>query len=548
MDCVRGFIFWTSQINLPIASVLMKIARYIRLMKIIFCIFISSVCFGQSFDLIIRHGKILDGTGNAWYYQDIGIKDGKIKSIGKLNEQAAKVLDATGLIVSPGFIDVHAHIESGIFDRPAAENYLYDGVTTVITGNCGSSADDVAVFFHQLDSMHTGINVASLVGHNTVRRLVMGLDDRLATDDEQSRMEAMVKDQMQKGAVGLSTGLIYLPGMYSNTNEVIGLARAAATENGVYASHIRNEENHVIDAINEAINIGKSANIPVEISHFKVSHKANWGRSIETIALVENARRQGYDITIDQYPYTASSTNLGVRLPDWALSGGQDSLARRIDDPVLHKKIIDGILDQMKSYHYKDFSFAVVANYAADTTYNGKSITEINLLKKRKHKAKFEAETILDLMKSGGAQMVYHGMDEEDVKRIIQVPYDMIGADAGVPVPFKSMPHPRAYGTNARVLGRYVRDLKLIRIEDAIRRMTSLAAQKFQLKDRGLIKEGMAADIVIFDPNTINDKATFEKPHQYSIGMNYVLVNGKLEIEDGKYNGELNGQVIRKMQ
>ena len=300
--------------------------------KIVFALYILPVfAFAQQYDLVISNGKIIDGTGNSWFYGDVAVKDGKIVYVGKINNvTATKVINAKGLVVAPGFIDVHAHIESGIFENPTADNYIYDGVTTVITGNCGGSADDLKNFFWRIDSMKTSINVASLVGHNTVRRQAMGLDNRLATADEQKKMEELVAQAMKDGAVGLSTGLIYLPGMYSNTEEVIGLAKSVVNYNGVYASHIRNEENGVKDAINEAINIGKAANIPVEISHFKVSGPANWGRSKETLPLIEAARKEGYDVTIDQYPYSASSTNLGIRLPDWALAGGQDSLKKRI--------------------------------------------------------------------------------------------------------------------------------------------------------------------------------------------------------------------------
>jgi N-acyl-D-amino-acid deacylase len=499
----------------------------------------------QDYDIIIRNGKIIDGTGNSWYNSDIAVKNGKIISIGKLSGATAnKIIDAKGLIVAPGFIDVHGHIEGGVFERPTAENYIYDGVTTVVTGNCGGSDDDLKNFFWRIDSMKTSINVASLVGHNTVRRLAMGLDNRSATLDEQKKMEELVAQAMKDGAVGLSTGLIYLPGTYSNTEEVIGLAKSAAAYNGIYASHIRNEENGVVDAINEAINIGKSANIPVQISHFKVSGPANWGRSKETLSLVENARKEGYDVTIDQYPYTASSTNLGIRLPSWALAGGNDSMKKRIADPAIHKQIINEMLASQKKYKYKNYSYAYVAQHRADTSFNGKNISEINKLKGRKAKPKLEAETILDMMVAGGAQMVYHSMNEDDVRFFIKYPFNMIGADGGVSNG-RGFPHPRTYGTNARVLGKYVREEKIISLEEAIRRMTSLAAQKFQLKDRGMLKEGMAADIVVFDENEVADKATFEKPHQFSAGFHYVLVNGKLVIEDGKHNGTRSGQALK---
>jgi len=502
--------------------------------------------FAQQYDIVIANGKIIDGTGNSWYYGDVAIKDGKIVYVGKMNNvTATTVINAKGLIVAPGFIDVHAHIEGGIFENPTADNYIYDGVTTVITGNCGGSADDLKRFFWRIDSMKASINIASLVGHNTVRRQAMGLDNRLATAGEQKKMEELVVQAMKDGAVGLSTGLIYLPGMYSNTEEVIGLAKSAASYNGVYASHIRNEENGVKDAINEAINIGKAANIPVEISHFKVSGPANWGRSKETLPLIEAARKEGYDVTIDQYPYAASSTNLGIRLPDWAMAGGQDSLKKRINDAAMHKQIIGEMLDMQKKYKYKNYSYAYVASHSADTTLNGKNISEINKLKGRKSKMKEEAETILDMMLAGGAQMVYHSMNEDDVRYFMKYPFNMIGADGGVVVYGRGMPHPRAYGTNARVLAKYVRDEKLVSLEEMIRRMTSLAAQKFQLKDRGLLKEGMAADIVVFDLNEIADKATFEQPHQFSAGFHYVLVNGQLIIENGKHNGTRSGTTLK---
>jgi len=504
------------------------------------------VAFSQQYDVIILNGKIIDGTGNSWFYGDVAIKDGKIAYIGKTqNLTATKVIDAKGLIVAPGFIDVHAHIEGGVFENPTAGNYIYDGVTTVITGNCGGSADDLKKFFWRLDSMKTSINVASLVGHNTVRRIAMGLDNRLATPEEQKKMEELVVQAMKDGAVGLSTGLIYLPGMYSNTEEVIGLAKSAASYNGVYASHIRNEENGVKDAINEAINIGRNANIPVQISHFKVSGPANWGRSKETLPLIDAARKEGHDVTIDQYPYSASSTNLGIRLPDWAMAGGQDSLKKRITDAAMHKQIINEMLEMQKKYKYKNYSYAYVAYHSADTTLNGKNISEINKLKGRKGKMKEEAETILDMMMAGGAQMVYHSMNEDDVRAFMKYPFNMIGADGGVVVYGRGMPHPRAYGTNARVLAKYVRDEKLVSLEEMIRRMTSLAAQKFQLKDRGLLKEGMAADIVIFDLNEVADKATFEQPHQFSAGFHYVLVNGQLVIENGKHTGVKSGTTLK---
>jgi N-acyl-D-amino-acid deacylase len=504
-----------------------------------------SVCSQSAYDIIIRNGKIVDGTGNSWFYGDIAISNGKIAAIQKhINETAPTILDANGLIIAPGFIDVHSHIENGIFGNPTADNFIHDGVTTVVTGNCGGSETNLPDFFRRLDSMHTSLNIATLIGHNSVREAVMGRDNRQPAPEELQKMESLVEKCMKDGAVGLSTGLIYVPGTYATTEEVISLAKVAAKYDGLYASHIRNEEMMVTQAIEEALNVGRQANIPVEISHFKVGGKANWGRSKETLAMIEKARSEGWDVTIDQYPYTASSTNLGARLPSWALAGTQDSINTRLRNPELRKKILRQMLEEIKRYQFKDFSFAVVASYHADSTYNGKSISFINKSLGRKANANEEAETILDMMEKGGAQMVYHTMDEVDVKYILTYPFNMAGADAGVQVMGKGMPHPRAYGTNARILGKYVRDEHLIRLEEAIRRMTSLPAQKFQLKKRGLLREGFAADIVVFDEKEINDMATFENPHQYSTGFKFVLVNGKLVINNGAHTGARSGEAL----
>jgi len=500
----------------------------------------------MSVDILIKNGRILDGTGNSWFWGDVAVKDGKIFKVGKLDGfTATKTIDAKGMIVSPGFIDVHGHIEGGIITTPTANNYIHDGVTTVVTGNCGSSANDMNVFFKRIDSIRPSINVASLIGHNTVRQQVMNRDNREPTSEEQKKMEDLVEKAMREGAVGLSTGLIYIPGTFAKTSEVVGLAKAAAKHGGLYSSHIRNEENEAVEAINEAINIGKEANIPVQVSHFKIGGKSNWGKSNITLGVIEQARKEGWDVTIDQYPYTASSTNLGVRLPDWAFAGGDDSTKMRLQNPVIRSQIKKEMLEQLARYKFKNYSYAVVASYGADSSYNGKSITEINKLMGRKPKARFEAETVMDMIEKGGAQMVYHSMHEGDVKYIMQYPFAMFGADAGVPVPGKGMPHPRGYGTNARVLGKYVRDEKVISLEEAVRRMTSLAAQKFGIRDRGLIKEGLAADILIFNEKEVQDLSTFEKPHAYSKGFKYVIVNGQVVVEDEKHLGTRRGVALR---
>lgn len=499
----------------------------------------------QQCDILIRNGRVIDGTGNNWYYADIAIKGDRIIKTGKaLPFTATRIIDASGLIVAPGFIDVHTHIEGDESKVPTAESFIYDGVTTVIAGNCGASNIDMARYFDFLDSLRLSINVATLIGHNDVRKAVMGRANRDVEPDELQRMEALVEKAMKEGAVGLSTGLIYIPGTYSKTVEVLSLAKVAAKYHGVYASHIRDEGDKVTDAIEEAIAIGRQAKMPVEISHFKVSGQQNWGRSAITLPMIEKARREGIEVTIDQYPYTASSTSISTLLPDEILADGQDSISARLQKPAIKKYVINYMLERLKKRKLKHFSYAVVASYKPDSTYNGKSIEAINLLKGRKHKAKQEAETVIEIMLNGGAGAVFHGMSEQDVVKIMRYPFNMFASDASIRVFGEGMPHPRGYGTNARVLARYVRDQKLIPLEEAIRRMTSLPANKFHLQQRGFIKENMFADIVIFNENTVQDNATFEKPHAYSTGFAYVIVNGKITVDNARHTGVRNGRPL----
>lgn len=518
--------------------------RYILLLLI--CFHLNNTNAQQA-DILIKNGKIIDGTGNSWVYGDIAIKDGRIVKTGRLSQwQAGKIIDATGLIVAPGFIDVHTHIEGEEKRAPDASSFIYDGVTTVVTGNCGSSNTNLARYFTMLDSLKLSINVASLIGHNDVRKAVLGTANRDPNEEEMKRMEAIVEQAMKDGAVGFSTGLIYIPGTYSKTEEVVRLAKAASKYNGIYASHMRDEGDSVVQAIEEALHIGREAKMPVEISHFKLSGQQNWGRSRETIPMIIKARVQGLDVTIDQYPYTASSTSLSTLLPDWVLADGQDSIRARLANPAIRKDVIAYMLKRLKKRKLSHFSYPVVATYRPDTSLNGKSIETVNLLKGRKHKASEEAETILQMMEQGGASMVFHGMGDEDVKAIMKYPYNMFASDASIRVFNQGNPHPRGYGTNARVLSKYVRNEKVISLEEAIRRMTSLPAQKFQLNDRGLLREGFAADIVVFNEVEVQDHSTYEQPHQYSTGFTYVIVNGRLTVDNGKHNGTRAGITLKK--
>jgi N-acyl-D-amino-acid deacylase len=496
------------------------------------------------YDLVIVNARIIDGTGNPWFRGSIGIRDGRIAKVGRVDtSQSASVIDAKNQIVAPGFIDVHVHTED-VFENPTAEYFIRMGVTTLVTGNCGGSEVNVGEFLGRFSNTPLAVNLATLIGHNSVRSEVMGLENRSPSPDEQRKMDALVEKAMRDGAVGLSTGLIYLPGTYAKTDEVVELAKSAAKYGGVYASHIRNEEGKVIEAVSEAINIGEQANMPVEVSHFKISSKRLWGQTDKTIGLVEAARARGLTVTVDQYAYTASSTSLDSRMPSWVLAGGRVEGRKRLADPATKAKVVDDMKAELKDRGFKDYSYAYVASYRSEPKFNGKNIAEITKEVRNKKSVDAQIDQILEMYDKGGASMVYRSMNEDDVKNIMRQPFTMIASDSGVRTFGSGVPHPRGYGNNARVLGHYVRDLKLITLEDAIRKMTSLPAQTFNLRDRGQIREGFAADLVIFDESKVGDKATFEQPHQYSEGFSFIVVNGQVVFADMKLTGAMPGRPL----
>jgi N-acyl-D-amino-acid deacylase len=498
-----------------------------------------------SYDLVITNARIVDGSGNPWFRADVAVRDGRIARVGRVAPgEARRVIDAGGRILAPGFIDVHAHVE-GIYNQPDAENFVRMGVTSLVTGNCGGSAVDVGAFLGRAGETPLAVNLASLIGHNSVRRAVFGAADREPTPEELEKMRALVERAMLDGAVGLSTGLIYVPGVYAKTEEVLELAKVAARHAGVYATHMRSEGLGVAEAIRESIEIGERAGMPVEISHFKVSARKLWGRSNETLGLVEAARRRGLPVTVDQYAYTASSTSLDTRLPEWVLEGGREEGRKRLADPATRDRVRREMRESLRRGGFKDFSFAAVAEYQARPEYNGKTIVEVAQLARGKSDVAAQIEQIIEMYEAGGAQMVYHSMGEEDVRRIMREPFTMIASDSGVRKFGEGVPHPRGYGNNARVLGLYVRELKLITLEDAVRKMTSLPAQTFGLRDRGLIREGLAADLVIFDETKVSDRATFTAPHQYAVGFDRVIVNGVVVFEDGRMTGARPGVALR---
>lgn len=519
--------------------------------RLLLCILLF-LTYGQlasqdTLDILIKNARIVDGSGNPWYHGEIGITGDEIAFVGRRSTSVTHhTIDAKGQIVCPGFIDVHGHIESSIRNRPEAKNFILGGVTSIITGNCGGSSSDLSGFFSELEELGVALNVGSLIGHNTVRREVMGVEDRAPSPAELEAMRKMIEQGMEDGAVGFSTGLIYVPGTYSTSEEVIELAKVAGQFGGVYASHIRNESDRVFAAIKEAVRVGVEAELPVEISHFKVSGKHMWNASKQTIALVDSFRRTGIDVTVDQYPYTASSTTLAVLVPSWALAGGTDSLKARLAIPNEKELIKAEMRQDLQRSETEDYEYCAVANCPWEPAFNGKRIPEVSAALMGSRSLENQIETVLQLVSEGRrVQMVFHKMNEADVGYIMQAPFTMIASDAGIPQFGHSAPHPRAYGTNTRVLARYVRDMQLIGLEDAIRKMTSLPAQKFQLWDRGRLAPGYAADLLIFDENEIADQATFENPHAYAKGISYVLVNGEIVVENGQQQSSKPGKILR---
>ena len=498
-----------------------------------------------AYDLLIAGGMVIDGTGSPARRADVAVKDGKIAAIGTLDARSAReTIDVAGLVIAPGFIDVHTHADS-IWERRRAENFVRMGVTSIVAGNCGGSADDIGAALTRASDTPASVNFATLVGHNTVRRAVMGTENRDPTLGELNRMKALVWKGMADGAVGFSTGLQYVPGTYSKTPEIIELARVAGNAGGVYASHMRNEGTALEDSIEEALRIGSASGARVQISHLKVDAPNRWGASEKALGMIDTARARGVDVQADQYAYTAASSNLGIRFPSWVLEGGQAKINERLKDAQTWAKIKIEMQGLLAERGIEDLSFARIASYRTDPSLNGLSIKEAAEKLKGSGSLDAQLETAREMLMAGGASMVYHFMSDQDVERIMRHPQVGFASDASVLVMGSGVPHPRGYGNAVRVLGEYVRTRKVIPLEEAVRKMTSLPAEHFRFADRGLVKAGYAADLVVFDPATVGDAATFEKPHAYATGMPHVLVNGVLVVKDGVHTGATPGAVLR---
>jgi N-acyl-D-amino-acid deacylase len=496
------------------------------------------------YDLLIAGGQVVDGTGAPVRRADVAITGGRIAAVGAIaRTEAREIIDATGLIVAPGFIDVHTHADD-LIEQPRAENFVRMGVTTIVAGNCGASTLDVGKALAEVEQAGASVNFATLVGHNTVRREVMGTANRNPTIPELARMKALVWRAMADGAVGFSTGLQYVPGTYAQTAEIIELARVAGNEGGVYASHMRNEGTALEDAVTETIRVGEMSGCRVQISHLKVDSPSRWGASAKALALIDAARKRGVVVEADQYAYTAASSSLGIRFPPWALEGGQPQITARLNDAATWTKIKDELRALLAERGLADLSFAVVASYRADPSLNGLSMQQVAARLKGSESADAQLEAARDMMLAGGASMVYHFMSNQDIDRIMKHPMVGVASDSSVLAIGEGVPHPRGYGNNPRVLGEYVRVRKVIALEEAIRKMTSLPADQFRLVDRGRIAKGGFADIVIFDRATISDAATFDKPHAYPRGIPFVLVNGALVVKNGEHTGAKPGKAL----
>lgn len=501
----------------------------------------------EKYDLVIEHGTVLDGTGAPALWTDIGVRDGRIVTLGNLSgAEADQRIDATGLTVTPGFIDLHAHIEP-IMRMPDAPSHVRQGVTTVLGGPDGGGPWPFGKYLDSLTGHYSlSMNVAYLTGHNTIRRRVMGNENRKPSAAELDSMKAMVRRAMNEGAFGLSTGLKYLPGTFSETSEVVALAQVAGAQGGIYTSHLREEGLGLLEGVREAILIGREANIPIVLTHHKAMGKPMWGASKITTALVDSARAAGLDIMMDQYPYTASHTGLSVLIPSWALEGTAEDFKKRVADPKQRNKILDGIrfnlLNDRGGGDLKNIQFA---NVSWDSTLQGKTLYDYVVLQGKEPSLDQGALATVDMQLKGGAGCIFHAMSEEDVVRIMQHPFTMHASDGGLAKFGEDHPHPRAYGTFPRILGHYVREMKVLTLEEAIRKMTSLPAMRLNLNDRGVIAPGKIADITLFDAEKVTDKSTFEKPHQYPQGIAYVIVGGVITVDPKGMTGNRAGKVLR---
>lgn len=507
----------------------------------------------EPFAVILQGGTIYNGDGSDGQVADLGIAGDRIAAIGDLSARDADLrLDVTGMAVTPGFIDIHSHAvrsskeNSGIFLWPNAENYIRQGVTTAIGGPDGSSWYPLTELFAMLEETPSSVNFGTFIGHNTVRTLAMGRANRAPTEEELKEMSDMVDTAMLDGAFGLSSGLKYIPGAYSKTDEVVELARVAGNRGGIYITHMREEGTGLVESVRETIRIGEQGGLPAQVTHHKAMGMRAWGKSAETLALIDAANARGLDISSDQYPYTASSTGIDVLFPAWSLAGEKEVRLARLQDPAVRAEIKAGIIDNIiNDRGGNDPSRVAIANCTWDQELNGKNLAEILQERGADISIGKAAELAMELEEKGGCSAVYHAMSEEDVIRIMQHGKTMVASDGGIHMPAEDRPHPRNYGSFSRVLGKYVREDGVLGFSEAIHKMSRMPADRIGLADRGRIEVGAMADIAVLDPATVIDRATFKNPHQLSEGVLHVFVNGQAALIDGEMTGVRPGRVLR---
>ena len=501
----------------------------------------------KAFDIIMTGGTVVDGLGNPRFKADVGIKGERIIAISTNTlhaDDAHESIDISNLIVAPGFIDNHAHIQTTIHEHPLAENFTRQGITTIIAGL--HSGDQPWPLDEYASSLEVVPNVGFFAGHTWTRKQVLGLENRAPDHDELQAMRDLVEETMKQGALGLSTGLLYVPANYAETEEVIELAKIASQYGGIYVTHMRNEGTGLIDSVNETIRIAAEADISAHINHHKAHGVGQWGRSVESLALIDAARETGIDITHDLYPYTASSTSSVILFPQWVFAGGPEEFAKRINDP----EQLPIIKEEMKRIFMQertgdDLSRLQIRVLPSDESYNGKTLADMAADRGLPNNVETGIDLAIELQLKGGFSAIYHAMDEQDVIRIMTHPISMIETD-GDPVSYgQGYPHPRSYGAFPRVLARYVRELGVLTLEEAIKKMSSMPADQYNQRDRGRIQEGAFADLVVFDENTIQDQATYTDPHRYPTGIHHVLINGKFVIKSGALTGDRPGMWIK---
>ena len=501
------------------------------------------------YDIVLSNATIIDGSGAARFTGAVAITGNRIVRVSREQipaAQAKRVIDVKGHVVAPGFIDMHAHIEP-LLRMPDAQSAARQGVTLALGGPDGGGPWPFGSYLDSANKAGLGINVAYLVGHNTIRREVMGTANRAPTAAELEKMKGMVATAMKEGAFGMSTGLRYIPGYFSKVDEVIALSKVAAASGGIYTSHLREEGLGLLDGVAEALEIGRQAKIPVILTHHKTIGPKMWGKSVVTLHMVDSARKAGTDVMIDQYPYTASSTGFGVLMPNWAMAGGVAELKKRLADPELRNAIEKGILDLLLNDRGGgDLKRVQFASVSWDPSLNGKTLYDWAVKRGLQPTPEGAVPLVIEGVLKGGPSMIFHVMDEGDVRRIMQHPMTMIASDGALSKPGADVPHPRNYGTFPRVLGEYVRVQKVLTLENAVQKMTGMPAKRLGLGDRGCVKEGCVADITVFDPATVADKGTFTEPHQYPVGIEWVFVAGQAVVADGKFTDVRAGRVLRK--